>query len=550
MKVRRIVGTLATGALAVGLVGLGSPGQAVTPIAPELTVTVTGANPIIAGGATGTEFTMLVTNPNNFTIPVAVGGVPASGLTLQNVSVKELTPSTDCMLSPTDPNQFVCMTGKEAPQPQALTENDLDVGLPAKASLTVVATYLAEPWVPTSSKSFCSVAIVLGASPREFCGLTPTRVPQDLTVQRGAPSPIYTEKSTSVDVKALADLQLTSTGAAQTDPGKQASVSFQLKDLGPSLAWHFKVSFTVPDGLTLVSAGSGWWVCTPTGQKVECLWAPPPTAPAPQAALTPTFDPLPVTVKTPSPALQAEYGITAVATSDTEDPTPADATATAAIPMTPVDLAVSKSAGSPVIVDDEATWTVQVSNVGTIEDAGKVTVTDTLPAGAEFKSASAEGWTCSAQGQKVTCEHTHAVLPVGAVEDIVVVSKMTQRGAALNKVVVATTSYEKNTANNSAEKSVSVRRLAQTASALPPSPRRILSGKTDEGQKLTTRVRCTPVKSAVAGEVSYCKVRRADGVVRVRVFGSQKMKVTVVQTAKGNDRLKPFLQRKTYIVKP
>ena len=54
----------------------------------------------------------------------------------------------------------------------------------------------------------------------------------------------------------------------------------------------------------------------------------------------------------------------------------------------------------------------------------------------------------------------------------------------------------------------------------------------------------------MAGEVSYCKVRRADGVVRVRVFGSQKMKVTVVQTAKGNDRLKPFLQRKTYIVKP
>ncbi|MEI2785084.1 MAG: hypothetical protein V9E82_05190 [Candidatus Nanopelagicales bacterium] len=223
MRVRRLVGSLATGALAVGLVGLGSPGQAVTAIAPELTVTVTGANPIIAGGATGTEFTMLVTNPNNFTIPVAIGGVPASGLTLQNVSVKELTPSTECMLSPTDPNQFVCMTGKEAPQPQALTENEPDVGLPAKASLTVVATYLAEPWVPTSTKSFCSIATVLGATPREFCGLTPPRAPQDLAPQPSPTPPIYTEKSTSVDVKALADLRLTATDAAHTEPGKDAT---------------------------------------------------------------------------------------------------------------------------------------------------------------------------------------------------------------------------------------------------------------------------------------------------------------------------------------
>ena len=549
MRVRRLVGSLAAGALAVGLVGLGSPGQAVTPTAPDLTVTVTGANPIIAGGATGTEFTMVVTNPNNFAVPVAVAGVPATGLTLTKVSVKELTPTTDCKLSPSDPNQFVCMTdGDKTPQPQSPVPNTPISGLPAKGSLTVVAEYLAEPWVRTSTKSFCSVATILGATPMSYCGLT-LDAPQELAPQPGA-SPIYTEKSTSVDVKALADLQLTSTGAAQTDPGRQATVSFQLKDLGPSAAWHFKVSFTLPDGLTLESAGSGWWVCTPTGQKVECLWSPPPTAPASQAALTPTFDALPVTVKTPNPALQADYGITAVATSDTEDPTPADATATAAIPMTPVDLAVSKSAGSPVLVDDEATWTLQVSNVGTIEDAGKVTVTDTLPAGAVFKSATAQGWNCAAQGQKVTCEHTHAGLPVGAVEDIVVVSRMTQRGSALNKVVVATTSYEKNTANNSAEKSVSVRRVEQTAASLPSSPRRILSGKTDEGQKLTTRVRCTPVKSAVAGEVSYCKVRRADGVVRVRVFGSQKMKVTVVQTAKGNDRLKPFLQRKTYIVKP
>jgi hypothetical protein len=36
----------------------------------------------------------------------------------------------------------------------------------------------------------------------------------------------------------------------------------------------------------------------------------------------------------------------------------------------------------------------------------------------------------------------------------------------------------------------------------------------------------------------------------VKVFGSQKMKVKVVQTAKGTKKFKPFMQRKTYLVKP
>ena len=67
---------------------------------------------------------------------------------------------------------------------------------------------------------------------------------------------------------------------------------------------------------------------------------------------------------------------------------------------------------------------------------------------------------------------------------------------------------------------------------------------------MTTRVRCTPVKAAAAGEVSYCKVSKGNGVVRVKVFGSTKMRVKVVQRAKGTKALKPFVQRKTYLVKP
>ena len=61
---------------------------------------------------------------------------------------------------------------------------------------------------------------------------------------------------------------------------------------------------------------------------------------------------------------------------------------------------------------------------------------------------------------------------------------------------------------------------------------------------------CRPKKSAAAGEVSFCKVTRKAGVVRIKVKGPRTMKVTVIQTAKGTPRYKRFVQRKTWVVKP
>ena len=119
-----------------------------------------------------------------------------------------------------------------------------------------------------------------------------------------------------------------------------------------------------------------------------------------------------------------------------------------------------------------------------------------------------------------------------------------------NSATVTSTSYEKETGNNTTSAKAKVRRAAQTAAALPTSPTRVKSGKTKQGQKLRTRVLCRPVKATAAGEVAFCKVTRSGGIVRVKVLGSRPMKVTVIQTAKGTDRYKPFVQRKTYIVRP
>jgi uncharacterized repeat protein (TIGR01451 family) len=501
-------------------------------------------NPVLAGSPDGTEFTVTVTNPNEYALPVVVLGAAETGSILQEVTAKD-----DRAACTNAGTYYQCIATEKPPPPPAAPqrgESDNRPMLAAGETLTLYIKYAAEAWVPTSTLSTCVAANGTAYAPEPEKALAlPCGISAPGLVEQ-APDPEWIEKTAPFDVVSQADLVLTAVDAPQTAPGAQATVSFTLQDLGPSFVRSYKVTFALPEGVTLVSAGPDPWMCTQTGQQVECVWDVPLNAP--QARNGSPLSPLEVTVQTPNPATKAKYEIAAAATSSASDPTPASATAV--IPMVPVDLAVSKSAGSPVLVGDEATWTVTVSNVGTIDDLGKVTVTDTLPDGAVFKSATGTDWNCSASGQKVTCEHTEASFAAGASEEIVVTSRMTQRGAATNEVSVATTAYEENLSNNSASKRVVVRRAPQTAAGLPASPRRILSGKTEQGQKLTTRVRCVPVKASAAGDVSFCKITRGKGVVRVKVFGSQKMKVKVVQTAKGTKKFKPFMQRKTYLVKP
>lgn len=547
MTVKRLVSGAAALAVSLGVMALASPAQAIIWEPLEITNTRTGLNPIVAGSGQATQFTINVKNPDNAQYPreVYVLGKPEPGLTLQSVTA--VNNRLNCISAG---NDFGCTALDQPPKGEQVDVQQNGATYPwlqPGESATVIATYSAEAWVPTGTRELCVGDMPAGAPPvgkgAVFpCGIQP---PEDAAL--GAPPQGPTEAKATVDVQSQADLVLTGTGAPETKPGSSAKVSFQLKDLGPSLVLSYKIVATLPEGITLESAGPPPWVCAQTGRTVECVWNLPAGA---TRAAEKVFEPLVLTVKTPNPALKADYGITATASSASIDPTPNNASATGAIPMTPVDLAVSKSAGSPVLVGDEATWTVKVSNVGTIDDLGKVTVTDTLPAGAVFKSATGADWTCSAAGQKVTCTDNDPVFAAGTSEDIVIVSRMDAAGSVSNDVSVATTAYEKNTANNSAKASVRVRRAEQSAAGLPKSPRRILSGKTEQGQKLTTRVRCTPVKASAAGEVSFCKVTRAKGVVRVKVVGSTPMKVKVVQTAKGTKELRPFMQRKTYLVRP
>ena len=66
----------------------------------------------------------------------------------------------------------------------------------------------------------------------------------------------------------------------------------------------------------------------------------------------------------------------------------------------------------PVTENTNITYTLTVGNNGNAPTSGTITVTDTLPAGTTFVSASGTGWSCSQASGVVTCTRTTAI-PAG-----------------------------------------------------------------------------------------------------------------------------------------
>jgi uncharacterized repeat protein (TIGR01451 family) len=69
------------------------------------------------------------------------------------------------------------------------------------------------------------------------------------------------------------------------------------------------------------------------------------------------------------------------------------------------DLSVAKSHTGSFTTGQNGTYTLTVSNAGPSTASGTTTLTDTLPAGLTFASATGTGWSCGAAGQVVTCTH-------------------------------------------------------------------------------------------------------------------------------------------------
>lgn len=120
-----------------------------------------------------------------------------------------------------------------------------------------------------------------------------------------------------------------------------------------------------------------------------------------------------------------------------------------------IDLAITKTAATPFSVGANAAYTLTVSNqLNAFSDPeiNTILVSDTLPNGLSYVSASGTGWTCAAAGQVVSCSHAPPLNPGQSLPPIALAVAV---GAAAwpsvtNTATVSSASFDAIVANNTA----------------------------------------------------------------------------------------------------
>lgn len=221
----------------------------------------------------------------------------------------------------------------------------------------------------------------------------------EATVESGTDDPVPGNNTDTDDVTVTdeADLAIVK---SHTDParvGDELSFTLQVSNAGPSEARNVVVTDTLPTGLDYVSADGTDWTCSAAGRDVTCELAGPLDPNTDAAAIT-----LTVMVQ---PAAYPGVDNLAEVDSTTPDPDTSDNTSTDTVVVPAlVDLAIEKSHQGRLKVGNEASFRLAVENFGPTADPGPVTVTDVLPTGLSYVSATGDGWMCVASGQTVTCE--------------------------------------------------------------------------------------------------------------------------------------------------
>jgi uncharacterized repeat protein (TIGR01451 family) len=319
------------------------------------------------------------------------------------------------------------------------------------------------------------------------------------------------------------DLAVAKSGPASVAPGEAVTYSVTVRNNGPGTSFGPSLTDTLPAGTTFVSA-------TQTGGPTFTCTTP---APGQGGAVTCSNDRLAdgasatfnITVNTAGASGTIRNTATVSSSSSDGDTSNNTATADTTItaPAASADLAVTK-AGAParVRVLDVVRYTVTATNNGP-SAAGSVVLTDALPSGTTFVSATQESgpeFTCTrpATGRRGTVRCTIASLPAGASARFTIALRVgagaVRRSTLSNTVeVVSTATGDANAANNRA--TVTSRTLAARLSVTKRAARAtVRAGATD---RFTIRVR---VSRTAAQRLRVCD-RLPDGMVFVSAPGAR-----------------------------
>ena len=266
-------------------------------------------------------------------------------------------------------------------------------------------------------------------------------------------NPVNNSSTTASTVgPAQADLAIAKTATPDpVAPGANLTDTLSVTNMGPSDASALTLSDALPAGTRFVSLSvpSGWTCATPpagSAGTISCS-----TAVMPPGAATFTLTVMVASGENPG----AVISNTAMISSSTTDPNPANDSSTAAVTVGSgqADLSVTKSASpASVMPGDTLTYSIGAANAGP-STAMNVALSDPLPGGTTFQSLTAPaGWTCTtpAVGSSGTVSCTAATMdPGSAAFTLVVTVTQTALSAITNTATVSSATADPNTTNNS-----------------------------------------------------------------------------------------------------
>lgn len=275
----------------------------------------------------------------------------------------------------------------------------------------------------------------------------------NITAATADPTPGNNSSTTTATVGQSADLTVAKTGPAAVTAGSNITYTVTASNAGPSNAANVALTDVLPANTTFVSAtqtsGPAFICTTPAVGAPGTITC---TAATFASGATAVFS----FVVNLAPAATGTVDNTASITSTTPDPTPANSSggSSAAIGAGPTDVSITKTASAAgYVAGGDATFTLTVRNNGPGNAAG-TTVTDVLPAGMTFVSATPSQGTCTGT-TTVVC--TLGALAPAATATITLVVRVPQTvGPVSNTATVAIANAETAPANNTSTATINV----------------------------------------------------------------------------------------------
>lgn len=209
-----------------------------------------------------------------------------------------------------------------------------------------------------------------------------------------------------------------------------------------------RVQIDLPKGFTFLGldGGQGWNCPAVSAATVNCEYSG-----SIDAGAISTFGFLTEIV----PATADTVSATATVTDD-DDANPENDTAVELTNVVRIDLALSRAAEPAWTAGASGTYGLRVTNAGTAATAGPAVITEILPLGTTFATATGEDWTCAVSGRRLRCVNPASLAP-GDLSELRVTLNLGQAVTdRINATSTVTTVGDADSANDVATEQIAV----------------------------------------------------------------------------------------------